>query len=54
MTGKIVCGPDADFDKPVAQGALPAMIRLQRLASYFGDQEGLEGLMRHVGDEEVN
>ncbi|KAL1590755.1 hypothetical protein WHR41_00954 [Cladosporium halotolerans] len=54
MTGKIVCGPDADFDKHVARGALPAMIRLQRLVSYFGDREGLEGLVRHVGDEEVN
>lgn len=54
MTGKVICGPDADFGKHVAQGELPAMVRLQRLVSYFGDREGLEGLMRHVGDEEVN
>jgi serine/threonine protein kinase len=30
------------------------MIRLQRQISYFGDPDGLEGLMRHVGDEEIN
>lgn len=30
------------------------MIRLQRQVSYFGDREGLNGLMTHVGDEEVN
>jgi serine/threonine protein kinase len=30
------------------------MIRLQRLVSYFGDPDGLEGLMRRVGDEEIN
>jgi hypothetical protein len=28
------------------------VIRLQRQISYFGDPDGLEGLMRHVGDEE--
>jgi serine/threonine protein kinase len=30
------------------------MIRLQRQVSYFGYPDGLEGLMRHVGDEEIN
>ncbi|KAM3415952.1 hypothetical protein BST61_g9442 [Cercospora zeina] len=25
-----------------------------RLVSYFGDEEGLAGLMRHVGDEDIN
>lgn len=30
------------------------MIRLQRQASYFGDQDGLDGLMKHVGDKEIN
>jgi serine/threonine protein kinase len=30
------------------------MIRLQRQISYFGDSESVEGLMRHVGDEEIN
>lgn len=54
MTGKVICGPDEDFDKHESQGALPAMIRLQRQISYFGDSKGLEGLMKHVGDEAVN
>lgn len=30
------------------------MIRLQRQISYFGDKDSLNGLMKHVGDEEVN
>jgi hypothetical protein len=30
------------------------MIRLQRLVSYFVDQEGFEGLMRHLGDDETS
>jgi hypothetical protein len=38
----------------VSKGALPALIRLQRQISYFGDKEGLNGLMKHVGDEEAN
>ena len=54
MTSKITCGPDEDFHQHESQGALPAMIRLQRQISYFGDSTGLEGLMRHVGDEEIN
>jgi serine/threonine protein kinase len=37
-----------------SKGALPAFIRLQRQISYFGDKEGLNGLMKHVGDEEVS
>jgi serine/threonine protein kinase len=54
VLGRVVFGPDDDFEKHQAQGALPALIRLQRQVSYFGDQEGLNGLMKHVGDEEVN
>jgi serine/threonine protein kinase len=38
----------------VSKGALPALIRLQRQISYFGDKNGLNGLMKHVGDEEAN
>jgi hypothetical protein len=37
-----------------SKGALPAFIRLQRQISCFGDEEGLKGLMKHVGDEEAN
>lgn len=54
VLGRVICGPDEDFAHHEAQGALPAMIRLQRQVSYFGDSEGLNGLMTHVGDEEVN
>ncbi|KAF1955119.1 kinase domain-containing protein [Byssothecium circinans] len=54
MLGRVIFGPDEDFKKHVAQGALPAIIRLQRQVSYFGDKDGLNGLMKHVGDEEVN
>ena len=32
----------------------PELGNVWRLVSYFGDREGLDGLMRHVGDEEVN
>jgi serine/threonine protein kinase len=30
------------------------LIRLQRQISYFGDEKGFNGLMKHVGDEEAN
>jgi serine/threonine protein kinase len=54
MLGRVIFGPDDDFQKHQAQGIFPALIRLQRQVSYFGDQEGLNGLIKHVGDEEVN
>ena len=54
MLGRVIFGPDEDFQKHQAQGALPAMIRLQRQVSYFGEQEALDGLIKHVGDEEIN
>ncbi|KAL9110588.1 MAG: hypothetical protein Q9227_004946 [Pyrenula ochraceoflavens] len=54
VLGRAIFGPDDDFQKHQAQGALPAMIRLQRQVSYFGDEKGLNGLMKHVADEEVN
>jgi serine/threonine protein kinase len=54
VTGKVTCGPDEDFHTHESQGALPAMIRLQRQVSYFGDLESLRGLTKHVGDEDVN
>jgi serine/threonine protein kinase len=54
VLGRVIFGPDDDFQKHQAQGALPALIRLQRQVSYFGDQEGLNGLMKHVGDDEIN
>ncbi|KAI9651647.1 MAG: hypothetical protein M1831_000550 [Alyxoria varia] len=54
VLGRVVFGPDDDFSKHQAQGALPALVRLQRQVSFFGDQEGLDGLMKHVGDEDVS
>lgn len=54
MLGRVIFGPDDDFNLDVAKGALPAMIRLQRQVSYFGDKDGINGLMKHVGEEETN
>lgn len=54
LLGRVILGPDADLQKHVAQGALPYLIRLQRQVSYFGDQEGVEGLLKHIGDDGVN
>ncbi|KAI8945849.1 kinase domain-containing protein [Xylaria longipes] len=54
VLGRVIFGPDDDFQTQEAQGALPTFIRLQRQISYFGTQDGLNGLMKHVGDEEVN
>lgn len=54
MLGRVLFGADDDFLKQESQGALPALIRLQRQVSYFGDMDGLNGLMKHVGHEEIN
>ncbi|KAK2781483.1 hypothetical protein FQN53_000574 [Emmonsiellopsis sp. PD_33] len=54
MLGQVIFGADADFHKHESQGAYPHIIRLQRQVSFFGDQEGLNELMAHVGDEEIN
>jgi serine/threonine protein kinase len=50
----VIFGPDADLEKHEQLGALPDMIRLQRQVSYFGDQEGLDGLKTHLGDDEIS
>ena len=50
----MIFGRDADMTLHESRGALPMLIRLQRQVSYFGDKEGLNGLMKHVGDEEIN
>lgn len=52
--GRVLCGPDEDFHKHESQGAIPALIRLQRLVSYFGHRDGLNGLLTHLGDREAN
>ncbi|KAK2746774.1 hypothetical protein FQN55_005501 [Onygenales sp. PD_40] len=54
MLGQVIFRADTDFHKHESQGAYPHIIRLQHQVSFFGDQEGLNGLMTHVGDEEIN
>ncbi|RAK96387.1 putative calcium/calmodulin dependent protein kinase [Aspergillus ibericus CBS 121593] len=51
ILGRVIFGPDDDFHKHEAQGALPAMIRLQRQVSYFGDTQGVIGLLKHISDD---
>ncbi|KAF2501351.1 serine/threonine protein kinase [Lophium mytilinum] len=54
MLGRVIFGPDADFQKHVAAGALPEMVRLQRQISYFPDRDNFNGLITHVGDNELS
>ncbi|RMY59964.1 hypothetical protein D0863_11758, partial [Hortaea werneckii] len=54
MYDKMVCEDDEDFQSFVSQGAEPLAIRLQRLVSYFGDKDGINGLLTHVGDDETS
>jgi serine/threonine protein kinase len=54
MLGRVIFGRDSDMTLHESRGVLPMLIRLQRQVSYFGEKEGLNGLMKHVGDEEIN
>lgn len=54
MLGRVVFGPDDDFQNHESQGALPALIRLQRQVSYFGDREGMSGLQKHIADDDIS
>ncbi|GAB1739782.1 hypothetical protein NU219Hw_g4719t1 [Hortaea werneckii] len=54
MCDKMVCEHDEDFQQFVSQGAEPLAIRLQRLVSYFGDKDSINGLLTHVGDDETS
>lgn len=54
MLGRLIFGPDEDFEKHAALGALPAHIRLQRQVSYFGNPEGVNGLLKHIADDNTN
>ena len=38
----------------MSEGVLPFVVRMQRVVTYFGDIDGMKGLMKHVGDEEAN
>lgn len=54
MLGQVIFAADEDLRYHESQGAFPHVIRLQRQVSFFGDRDGLNGLMDHVGDEEIN
>ncbi|KAE8153147.1 putative calcium/calmodulin dependent protein kinase [Aspergillus avenaceus] len=43
-----------DFRLHQAQGALPALIRLQHQVSYFGDRDGVDGLLKHISDDDTS
>ncbi|KAF5850128.1 hypothetical protein GGP41_002412 [Bipolaris sorokiniana] len=53
VLGWVILGCDDDFELHKSKGASPLSIRLQRQVSYFGNQEGLDGLVKHIGDEEI-
>lgn len=54
MLNRVIFGLDADFHLHESKGALPIFIRLQRQVSYFGDEDGVNGLITHVGDQEAH
>jgi serine/threonine protein kinase len=54
VLSRVIFGPDADLEKHKQLGALPDMIRLQRQVSYFGDQEGVDGLRTYLGEDEIS
>ncbi|KAJ0420974.1 kinase-like domain-containing protein [Aspergillus carlsbadensis] len=54
MLGQLILGPDEDFQKHESQGVLPELIRLQRQVSYFGDPDGIRGLLNHVADDKLS
>ena len=47
----MIFGSEIDLEEHVKLSELPDVIRLQRQVSYFGNQEGFEGLMAHLGDD---
>jgi serine/threonine protein kinase len=54
VLGRVIFGPDEDMRRYTDQGALASMVRLQRQVSYFGDRDGINGLLTHVGDDELS
>ncbi|KAF1348903.1 kinase domain-containing protein [Delphinella strobiligena] len=54
MLQRVIFGIADDFRKHERQGALPYLIHLQRQICYFGDTEGVYGLMKHIGDDEIS
>ncbi|KAL4738847.1 kinase-like domain-containing protein [Aspergillus similis] len=54
ILGRAILGPDKDFRNHESKGVLPALIRLQRQVSYFGDVDGITGFLKHVGDDVIS
>lgn len=54
VLSRVIFGPDEDMKKYTDLGAVGAMVRLQRQVSYFGDRDGINGLLTHVGDNELS
>ncbi|KAL4802518.1 putative calcium/calmodulin dependent protein kinase [Aspergillus unguis] len=54
MLGRVIFGADDDFKRHEDNGALPLLIRLQRQVSYFGNEAGVSGLIKHVSDDEMS
>ena len=54
VLGRVIFGPDEDMLKHTQQGALASVVGLQRQVSYFGDRDGINGLLTHVGDDELS
>ncbi|EEA24244.1 hypothetical protein TMatcc_007319 [Talaromyces marneffei ATCC 18224] len=54
MLGQVVFGAEEGLSDFEAQGVFPHIVRLRRQVSFWGDREGLNGLITHVSDEEVN
>lgn len=51
MLGQVIFGVNQDLRKNQTYGLIPHIIRLQRQVSYFGDQEGWNGLNTHISDD---
>jgi hypothetical protein len=54
MLGRVIFSINDDFNLHVSKGAFPSIIQLQRQVSYFRDKNGINGLMKHTGDDEMN
>ncbi|KEQ59544.1 calcium/calmodulin dependent protein kinase [Aureobasidium melanogenum CBS 110374] len=54
VLGQVIFALNDDFKKHEMQSALPYLIHLQRQIWFFGNEGGLEGLVKHVGDDELN
>ncbi len=54
VLGRIICGADENFHKHQTAVCPSVYIRLQRQVSYFGNEEGITGLLKHIAGEDVS